>query len=249
MVSENVMRLKDKVAIITGSSRGIGAATAKLFAIEGAKVVVNYKQNKIAAEKVLRSLVGKNHLLVQADVSQEDEVKKLVAIVIKKYGRVDILVNNVGEIGERGWDISVNEWRRIIDTNLTSTWLMTKEVVPVMKKQKAGAIVNLTSTVARGVAAILPYSCAKGGVISMTKAFAKELAPEIRVNGVAPSNVQTDMTKSAGSELVELFRQQTPLKRIAVPEELARVILFLASDDASYVTGHVLVVDGGYSLR
>lgn len=243
------MKLKNKVAIITGSSRGIGAATAKLFALEGARVVVNYKQNKSAAEKVFKSLTGQDHLLMQADVSREAEVKKMVAAVVRKYGRIDILVNNTGEIGERGWNISVKEWQRIIDVNLTSAWLMTKEIAPLMKKQEAGTIVNLSSTVARGVAAILPYSCAKGGLISFTKGFAKELAPEIRVNAVAPSNVKTDMTQSAGKELIEFFRQQTPLKRIADPEELAKAILFLASDDASYVTGHVLVVDGGYSLK
>ena len=125
-----------------------------------------------------------------------------------------------------------------------------KEVAPFMEKQGLGSIVNLASTVGiLGVAPILAYSCAKGGLVSMTKAFAKELAPTTRVNAVAPSNVMTDMTKSAGPDLIELFRQQTPLKRIATPEELARAILFLASDDASYITGHTLVVDGGYSLK
>ena len=111
-------------------------------------------------------------------------------------------------------------------------------------------IINLTSTVGiLGVAPIIAYSAAKGGIINITKAFAKELAPDVRVNAVAPSNVMTDMTKSAGEELIELFRLDTPLKRIAEPKELAKPILFLASDDASYITGHILVVDGGYSLK
>ena len=243
------MRLQNKVAIITGSSRGIGAATAKLFAEEGAKVVVQYKENKTAAEKVFRSLAGNGHIILRADVSKENEAVKLVEAVMEKYNRIDILVNNAGEIGQRGWTINAKEWQRIIDVNLTSAWLLIRQVAPIMKKQESGAIVNLSSTVARGVAAIMPYSCAKGGIISLTAGFAKELAPHIRVNAVAPSNVKTDMTKSAGPELIEFFRQQTPLKRIADPEELAKVILFLASNDSSYITGHRLVVDGGYSLK
>lgn len=244
------MKLKDKVAIITGSSRGIGRATVILFAKEGAKVVVNYIKEKKKAEQVEKT-IGKQHcLLIQADVATEEGVKKLVGETLKRFGRVDILVNNAGAIGERGWKTGIAAWRKTLDINLTSAWLTIKEVAPIMEIQGSGSIVNLTSTVGiLGVAPILAYSCAKGGLVSMTKAFAKELAPKIRVNAVAPSNVMTDMTKSAAPDLIEFFRQQTPLKRIATPEELALAILFLASDDASYITGHTLVVDGGYSLK
>ena len=169
---------------------------------------------------------------------------------MKRFGRIDILVNNAGAIGERGWKTGIEAWYTTLDINLTSVWLMIKEVAPFMEQQGGGSIVNLTSTVGLlGVAPILAYSCAKGGLVSMTKAFAKELAPKIRVNAVAPSNVMTDMTQSAGPDLIEFFRIETPLKRIATPEELAKAILFLASDDASYITGDVLVVDGGYSLK
>jgi len=244
------MKLQNKVAIITGSSRGIGRATAILFAREGAKVVVNYKSNKKAADEVVHLIGSKQAISIQADITKEEEVKKLVGETVKKFGRIDILVNNAGEIGERGWNIGINDWHHIVDTNLTSAWLMTREVAPIMQKQQEGSIVYLASTVGMlGVAVIMAYSAAKGGIINMTKAFAKELAPNIRVNAVAPSNVMTDMTKSAGPDLIELFRQQTPLKRIAKPEELAKAILFLASDDASYITGEMLVVDGGYSLK
>jgi 3-oxoacyl-[acyl-carrier protein] reductase len=244
------MKLQGKVAIITGASRGIGRATAILFAQEGAKVVINYKMNKKEADAVAKIVGEKNSLVVQADVSKEEDVKKLVKESMKKFGTIDILINNAGEIGERGWDISVDGWSHTIDTNLTSAWMMIREVAPIMKKQGKGAVVNLASTVGLlGVARIVAYSCAKGGIVSMTKGFAKELAPEIRMNAVAPSNVKTDMTKSAGPELIEFFRKETPLKRIAEPEELAHAILFLASDDASYITGEVLVVDGGYSLK
>lgn len=244
------MKLKDQVVIITGSSRGIGRATATLFAKEGAKIVVNYIKEKKKAEEVEKIIGKQNCLLVQADVATEEGVKKLVGETLKRFGRIDILINNAGAIGERGWKTGIEAWHKTLDINLTSVWLTTKAVAPVMEKQGMGSIVNLTSTVGiLGVAPILAYSCAKGGLVSMTKAFAKELAPTIRVNAVAPSNVMTDMTNSAGPDLIEFFRNDTPLKRIATPEELAKAILFLASDDASYVTGHTLVVDGGYSLK
>lgn len=244
------MKLKDKVAIITGSSRGIGAATARLFAKEGANVVVNYRTSKPEAEKVIEE-IGKAGLLVQGDVTKEEDVKRLVQETIERFGRIDILVNNAGEILRPGdWKSDLNTWRRTIDINLTSAWLMTREVAPAMQKQKSGSIVNVVSVYGfLGAAPVLAYTSAKGGLITLTKSFAKELAPAVRVNAVAPSNVMTDMTKGAGKDLIEFFRQQTPLKRIATPDELAKAILFLASDDASYITGEILVVDGGYSLK
>lgn len=245
------MRLKNKIAIITGSSRGIGKATALLFAKEGAKVVVNYKHNKKEAEKVVQIIGKTNTLLVQADVSKEKDVKRLLSETIKRFGKIDILINNAGEILRPGdWKTGIETWQKTIEVNLTSAWLVTKAVVPIMLKQGHGNIVNLTSTVGLlGVAPVLAYSCAKNGIVALTKAFAKELAPHIRVNAVAPSNVMTDMTRSAGKELVEFMKQNTPLKRIAKPEEIAKAILFLVSDDASYITGEILVVDGGYSLK
>lgn len=243
------MKLKNKVAIITGSSRGIGRATAILFAKEGAKVVVNYKTNKKEAEKVAGIIGKENPLLIQADVSKEKDVKRLVSETIKKFGKIDILVNNAGEIIRPGdWKSDIDTWHKTLDVNLTSVWMMTKEVAPNLSK--GGAIINLTSTVGLlGSQFVLAYSCSKNAIVAMTKSFAKQLAPEIRVNAVAPSNVMTDMTRSAGQELVDRMKQNTPLKRIAEPEELAKAIFFLASDDASYITGEVLVVDGGYSLK
>lgn len=242
------MRLKDKVAIITGSSRGIGAATAKLFAREGVKVVIVYHEQKKQADEVATTTHG---LAIQADVTHEADVKRLVAQTVKAYGTIDVLVNNAGAILRPGdWKSDVATWQKTIDINLTSAWLMTREVAPIMQVQKTGTIVNVASIYGfTGAAAVLAYTSAKGGLITMTKSFAKELAPTIRVNAVAPSNVATDMAKGAGPALIEQFRQETPLKRIAEPEEIAKAILFLASDDASYVTGELLVVDGGYSLR
>lgn len=243
------MKLKDKVAIITGASRGIGRATALLFAEEGAKVIVNYKSSQKAAEEVVRKIGKENCLLVQADVSRETDAKRLAKETLKRFGKIDILINNAGEIHRPGdWKIDLATWYKTLDANLTSAWLVTKEIAPIM--QRPGTIVNLTSTVGLlGSQYVLAYSCAKNGLVAMTKSFAKELAPDIRVNAVAPSNVMTDMTKGAGEELIERMKHNTPLKRIAEPEELARAILFLASNDASYITGETLVVDGGYSLK
>ncbi len=245
------MKLKGKVAIITGSSRGIGRATAILFAKEGAKVVVNYIKEKKKAEEVVKAIGKQNALLVQADVATEEGVKKLMGETIERFGRIDILVNNAGAIFRPGdWKSDVATWQKTMDINLTSAWLMIREVASIMKQQKKGAIVNVTSVYGiLGAAPVLAYTSAKGGLITLTKSFAKELAPTIRVNAVAPSNVMTDMTKGAGPALIEQFRQETPLKRIADPEEIARAILFLASTDASYITGQILVVDGGYSLK
>lgn len=245
------MDLTNKVAIVTGSSRGIGKATVELLAERGARVVINYKSDEVSAKAVLKSVGAKNALLVQADVTKEDDVSNLVAATIQKFGTIDILVNNAGEILRPGdWQSDLETWQATLDVNLTSAWLMSKAVAPIMSKKRAGAIVNVTSVYGfLGAAPVLAYTVAKGGLITLTKALAKEFAPHIRVNAVAPSNVMTDMTKGAGEELIELFRQQTPIKRIAEPAELAKTIVFLASDEASYTTGEMVVVDGGYSLK
>lgn len=245
------MKIKGKIALITGSSRGIGKATAIEFAKQGAKIVIHYNEQKAQAEKVLEAIGKENGVVLQADLTEEKQVKQLISKTIQQYSNIDVLVNNAGAILRPGdWQSDIETWKKTIDTNLTSAWLMIREVAPIMKEQGSGVIVNVTSTFGfTGAAPVLAYTAAKGGMITLNKAMAKELAPEIRVNAIAPSNVITDMTKGAGEKLIEQFRQETPLKRIAEPEELAKAILFLASDDASYITGEMLVVDGGYSLR
>jgi len=245
------MRLKNKVALITGSSRGIGAATAKRFAEEGAYVSIHYKDQKESAEKIYEEIGTKKSILIQADLTKEEDIKRFVKKFVEKFKRIDILVNNAGAILHPGdWKTNRKTWQETFDINLTSAWLMTREVAPLMKKQGNGSIINVTSVYGfLGAAPVLAYTLAKGGMITMTKSFAKELAPEIRVNAVAPSNVKTDMTKGAGPDLIKFFREQTPLKRIAEPEEIAHAILFLSSDEASYITGEMLVIDGGYSLK
>lgn len=246
-----LMKLKNKVAIITGSSRGIGKATAILFAKEGAKVVINCKDQTAEAKRVVSVLGNAKAIFIQADVSKEDDVKRLVSETIKKFSKIDILINNAGAIFRKGdWKSNVDIWHMAMDVNLTSTWLMIREVAPIMIKNGSGSIVNVASIYGfLGAAPVLAYASAKGGLITLTKSFAKELAPNIRVNAVAPGNVMTDMTKEAGKKFIKLFEQQTPLRRSAEPDEIAKAILFLASNDASFITGEILVVDGGYSLR
>lgn len=245
------MILSNRIALITGSTRGIGKATALLFAQKGAKVVINGHAHSREGEELVNTMGAENAVFIPADISQESEVKRLVSESVKAFGTIDILINNAGAILRPGdWKSDLESWHKTIDTNLTSAWLMTREVAPIMLEKGKGSIVNLVSVYGfLGAAPVLAYTSAKGGLITLTKSFAKELGPSIRVNAIAPSNVMTDMTKGAGEELIELFRNQTPLKRIAEPEEIAKAILFLASDDASYITGEMLVVDGGYSLK
>lgn len=243
------MRFKNKIAIVTGGSRGIGRSTALQLGHEGAIVVVNYKTNTLLAQEVVKGIGKDRAVAMKADVSNQSDVVSLVSRVMDTYGRIDVLINNAGEIGERGWKTDVSAWNHTIDSNLTSAWLMIREVAPHMQKN-GGTIVNISSVYGfLGAAPVIAYTSAKGGLITLTKSFAKELAPCIRVNAVAPSNVQTDMTKSAGPELIAYFTEQTPLKRIAEPGEIAKAVAFMASEDSSYITGEMLVVDGGYSLK
>jgi len=242
------MRFQDKVVLITGASRGIGRATAILFAKEGAKVVINYKSNQREAEKVLE-IVGKdNGIIAQADVSNEKEVKRLVDETVKQFGKIDILVNNAGIV----FDIplmekTVEQWEQTLRTNLIGAFLCSKYVVLYMKQQKSGAIVNVSSTNAfDGYPESIDYDASKAGMIMLTKDFAKELAPYARVNAIAPGWVDTDINKDLPADFVKSEQKRILLKRFAKPEEIAKVILFLASDDASFVNGSVLTIDGGY---
>ncbi len=245
------MKLENKVVLITGASRGIGRAIAFAAAREGARVLVNYRVNEQKAREVVEQIGAAQAYAVQADVSREDGVRTLVAETILHFGKIDVLVNNAGSIIRPGdWKTDLMVWHKTIDTNLTSAWLMIRETAPYMLKRGKGAIVNIGSVYGvLGAAGVLAYTSAKGGLLTLTKSFAKEFAPAVRVNAVLPSNVVTDMAAGAGSQLLEQFRRETALQRIAMPEEIAKPVLFLASDEASYITGEALAVDGGYSLR
>jgi len=242
------MRFVDKVVLITGSSRGIGKACAIEFAKEGAKVAINCCKSKEEAKKTLEEIkaIGNEAILVMGDISKQEDVTKIATETATKFGKIDILVNNAGIVFDIDFkDRTIEQWNTTIDVNLTGTYLMTRAVLPFMKK---GNIINISSTsgVNTQTPFYLDYAAAKAGVISLTKTLAEELAPNIRVNAIAPGWVDTKMNETLPKECIEEEIKKTWLKRCAAPVEIAKPALFLASDDASFITGTTLVVDGGY---
>ena len=241
----------EKVALITGSSRGIGRATALLFAKEGAKIVVNYMQGEKEAKSVVEEIKksGADAIAIKCDVSDEKQVKKMVNDAINKFGRIDILVNNAGIVYDVPFlERTVEQWKRTLDVNLLGVFLCCKHVAPFMEKQKGGKIINVSST--NGIDSFNPeamdYDASKAGVIILTRNLAKELAPHVQVNSVAPGWVDTDMNKDLPKDFVKEETEKIYLKRFAKPSEIANAIAFLASEEASFITGSTLKVDGGY---
>ncbi|MDP9196793.1 MAG: SDR family oxidoreductase [Pseudomonadota bacterium] len=242
------MRFRDKVVVITGASRGIGRATALAFAAEGARLLLACRSNHKAMGQVRQSLGDTDHAVVTGDIGDEKTCQTIASTVKERWGRADVLVNNAGAILSRG-EVSPKDFMDGMSTNLLGTILMTQQMLPLMKGRPGASIVNVTSTFGiMGAAAVSVYTAAKAGVINYTKSMAVELAPHIRVNALAPGIVNTDMTGSAGPELIAHFVDRTPMKRLGQPEEMAKAILFMASDDASFMTGHTLIADGGHIL-
>ena len=244
------MLLTDKTAVVTGGSRGIGRAIAVALAAEGAKVAVIYAGNAAAAEETL-SLIkeqGGEAVAMQCDVADDAAVSDMINAVKEQFVSVDILVNNAG-ITRDGLLMRMKEgdWQAVLDTNLTGVFHCTKAVTKLMMKQRSGAIINITSVVGQtGNAGQANYAAAKAGMIGFTKSVAKELASRgIRVNAVAPGCIDTDMTAVLSDAVKEDMLKSIPLGRVAQPEEVAKAVVFLASDNASYITGQVLNVDGG----
>ncbi len=244
------MKLEGKKALVTGASRGIGRAIALALAAEGADIAVNYAGNQAAAEAVAAEIeaMGRKALIIQADISSNEAATAMVEQVAKEFGRVDILVNNAG-ITRDGLLMRMKEadWDAVLTTNLKGVFNCTKAAIKYMMKQKAGHIVNISSVVGvNGNAGQANYAAAKAGVIGFTKATAKELAARgITVNAVAPGFIQTDMTAVLNEKQVEAMQATIPLKRLGEPEDIAKAVVFLASDDANYITGQTLNVDGG----
>ncbi|MBF2026516.1 MAG: 3-oxoacyl-[acyl-carrier-protein] reductase [Oscillatoriales cyanobacterium C42_A2020_001] len=247
-VPEQLQRLKGKVALVTGASRGIGRATALALAAEGANVVVNYASSQAAADQVVADIaaMGSQAIALPGDVSNADQVENLVSAVMEKWGHIDVLVNNAGITRDTLLlRMKLEEWQAVIDLNLTGVFLCTKAVSKIMLKQRSGRIINITSVAGlMGNPGQANYSAAKAGVIGFTKTVAKELAPRgITVNAVAPGFITTDMTADLKSDEILKF---IPLGRYGQPEEIAGMIRFLAADPAAaYVTGQVMNVDGG----
>lgn len=241
----------NKVCLVTGSGRGIGRACIKEFAKNGYDVVINYVQDEISANS-LKEEVEKNYnvkaLTVKCDISNEIEVKKMVEEIITTLGRIDVLVNNAGiAIDTVFEDKKVENFRKILDVNLIGQFITAKEVGKYMMNVKKGAIINISST--NGIDTLYPesldYDASKAGVISLTKNLATVYHPYIRVNSVAPGWVLTDMNKELDSEFVKEEKNKILLNRFAEPEEIAKVVYFLSTDDASYINGSVIRVDGG----
>ncbi len=238
--------MSEKLALVTGASRGIGKACAIELAKAGYDVIINYAGNVDAANKTVEEIkaLGVDSAAYKFDVSNPEEVNVSIAEIIEKYGRIDILVNNAG-ITRDGLFMRMSEenWNAVINTNLSSAFYVSQPVVKVMMKQRSGAIVNMASVVGvSGNAGQANYSAAKAGLIGLTKTLAKELGSRgIRVNAVAPGFINTDMTKDLDTSK---FTDFIPLKRLGEPEDIAKAVKFLAVD-AQYVTGQVLEVDGG----
>ena len=251
----NVLGLEDRIAIVTGGSRGIGRAVVELLASWGAHVVVNYVSDADAAAATvnLAQSHGVQAMAIQADVSQLDHAERLVKETVEHFGRVDFLICNAGIwVGAGVESISEELWDRTLDINLKGTWSVCRAAVPQMKQQRFGRIVIVSSTAGqRGEANVSNYAASKGGQIAFTKSLASELGSfGINVNSVAPGWVETEMTADVFADPAqrELIGQGIPLGRAATPEEIAGPIVFLCSGWASHITGEVLNVNGGSVL-
>ena len=245
------MNFSNKTVLVTGSSRGIGAAIIKKFASLGANVVINYVNDIDSAEKLKDEIINNfktNVLVIKCDVSNEQEVSKMFNEIINKFNGIDILVNNAGiAIDTTFEDKTVENFRKIIDVNLIGTFLVSKYASKYMLEKKNGKIINIAST--NGIDTLYPesldYDASKAGVISLTKNFARALAPYVNVNAVAPGWVYTDMNKEISEADMNEFKKDILLNRIGEPEEIASVVTFLASEDAKYINSEIIRVDGG----
>ena len=246
-------RFENKTALITGASSGIGKAAAGGFAAEGAHVAITYRKNSAGAEDAVADITagGGRAFALQLDQTDPDQIRAVTAQVIERFDRhVDVLVNNAGQ-----WMAStpVTEcpddlWHRMLDINLTGPFLLCREIAPIMVRQKSGAIVNVSSIASRagGGGGSVPYAAAKAGLNNLTYGMARELAEHgVRVNGVAPGLVDTPIHANPPQERIDAWLKAIPLKRMGRPEDLTGAILYLASDEASYVTGEMIHVNGG----
>ena len=242
-----------KTVLITGASRGIGHETAKLFAINGYRVVINYNHNEGAAVALLNELLdaGFSAMAVQADVSSREQVDRMINSVNKQFGDIDVLVNNAGIAGQRLFtDVSEQEWDKMFDVNVKGMFLCCQRALPAMIRNQSGKIINISSIWGiTGASCEVLYSTTKAAVIGLTKALAKELGPShIQVNCVAPGVIDTDMNSDLDQDAIEDLKDQTPLGTIGRSADIAETILFLASEKAGFITGQVISPNGGFLI-
>lgn len=249
------MKLQGKVAVVTGGSRGVGRAVCLAFAREGADVVVNYATRPDAAEEVCNRIreMGRRAVAVGADVATWEGAQKVVQAAVEEFGGIDILVNNAGFTRPALLHkMTEEDWQAVIDIHLKAPWLCIKAAYPYMTERKSGSIINVTSVAGVvGTIGQINYSAAKGGVIALTKSAARELAQYgIRVNCICLGIVETEMSEKIRTDpkLVEIYKRRILLGRFATPEEVAEPFVFLASEDSSYITGQLIMVDGGYGM-
>lgn len=244
------MSLSNRVALVTGGASGIGRYISLELAKQGATVIVNYNTSKDKAQTLITEIetLGGKADAFQANVAVFDEAKKLIDNIIERYGKLDIVVNNAGITDDQLiLRMREDQFDRVIDTNLKGVWNICKHAAKPLLKSEAGRIINVSSVSGiLGNAGQSNYSAAKAGVIGLTKALAREFAARhVTVNAIAPGFIETDMTKKLPEEAVKAWADQIPLKRFGSPSDVAHAVKFLASDEASYITGHTLMVDGG----
>lgn len=248
-----VTALTDRIAVVTGASRGIGRGIALELAKRGATVVVNYQSSAGAAEEVVNAITadGGKAMAFQADVSQEEGANAVIKAAIDAYGKIDILINNAGTTRDNViMMMGADDFDTVINTNLRSAWLCSKAAVRAMMRKRYGRIVNISSISGiMGNGGQTNYSASKAGMIGLTKALAREVAARnITVNAVAPGFVATDLTAGLPEDILKKINENIPLGRWATIEDVAYATAFLVSDEAAYITGHVLTVDGGLAM-
>lgn len=243
-----------KTAVVTGASRGIGAACAVALAKSGYNVILGYKVNKERAEQLAEVLVsgyGIAAIAVQADVSDSAQADMLIETAFRNFGRVDVLVNNAGIAQFKLFtEITDEEWSNMIGTNLTGVFNCSRAAAKIMINQKSGSIVNISSMWGQvGASCEVHYSASKAGVIGLTQALAKELAPSgVRVNCICPGVIKTDMLSEIDEETIDALIEETPMGRIGTPKDIADSVAFLSSDRAEFITGQILPVNGGFVI-
>lgn len=247
------MNLEGKTALVTGGSRGIGEKIVLTLADYGANVIINYSNNDEKAKKVVDEVekIGKKALAIKADISNMEEAKKLIEESYKEFDKIDILVNNAGITKDNLiMRMSEDDWDKVMNVNLKGAFNVTKSIIRKMIKQKSGSIINISSIVGlHGNAGQCNYSASKAGLLGLTKSLAKEVGKKnIRVNSIAPGFIETEMTDKLSNKVKDNYLKDIPLNKLGETSDVANTVLFLSSDLSKYMTGQVLVVDGGLSV-